>query len=117
MNKALTDSYRWKWRPQGKVVQKTWDWYAWLWFHTEFWLEPDQRKPYTYLIREVYHGAPALTVLILGTISYCLGRWWLVLSPRTFLIAFAAILAGIILGHLFWNNDSGAKRQTRQQQR
>jgi hypothetical protein len=34
------------------LVQKNFSFYAWFWFHTEFWLSPLDRRPYTFIFRD-----------------------------------------------------------------
>jgi len=76
--------------------------YQWFWQHTEFWLDPADRRPYTSIIRDCYHNYPLPTVLTLGTLFYCLGRWWLPVTAATFLIAVISLLLGTLMGHLWW---------------
>ena len=78
------------------------DLYRWFWYHTEFWIPKDERRPYTYLMRDFYHGSPLLTLLIFCTLSYCFGRWWVPLAIATLLKGLGLLLGGILLGHLFW---------------
>jgi len=78
------------------------DLYAWFWWHTELWLSPEARRPYTFIMRDIYHNAPLLVLMAVGGVFYCLGRWWLPVSARTFLVGFLALLVGTLLGHLFW---------------
>ncbi len=76
--------------------------YAWFWWHTEVWLSPEARRPYTFLMRDIYHNNPLVVLIVTGGIFYSLGRWWLPVSSRAFLVGFVALLAGTLLGHLFW---------------
>ena len=81
--------------------------YSWFWYHTEVWLHPKERRPYTYMIRDFYHKHPILTIFITMWAGYVFNRlcnvsWevWLVLS------------LGVLLGHLFW----GTKYEEGQQE-
>lgn len=76
--------------------------YEWFWYHTEFWLDPIDRRPYTLMIRDFYHNAPLWTLLIVCIFSFCLGRWWWHIELRDFFIVTAMLMLGVILGHLFW---------------
>ncbi len=76
--------------------------YAWFWFHTEIWLSPEGRRPYTYIFRDLYHDNPLLVLLVAGGLFYCIGRWWVPVRVLTFVIGFFGIMAGCLLGHLFW---------------
>lgn len=76
--------------------------YRWLWFHTEFWLSPEDRRPFTFILRDFYHTNPLLTIIILSASFYALGRWLWLLSLKDFSIMLGTLLIGVILGHLFW---------------
>ena len=76
--------------------------YKWLWFNTEFWLKPEVRRPYTFIMRDLYHGNPLLTITGLAVLFYCLGRWWWQVSLAIFLVGVISFLLGILFGHLFW---------------
>lgn len=77
--------------------------YKWFWFNTQVWIKkPEDRRPYTYLIRDFYHRQPLLFILLSGIFFYCLGRWWWQVSLAVFLMIVVALLIGVILGHLFW---------------
>ena len=81
------------------------DLYEWLWYHLEFWMPPEDRRPFTFIMRDIYHQAPAVIVLGLGFFFYALGRFWLPLTPREFLFVVFSSLAGTLNGHLFWGKD------------
>lgn len=85
--------------------------YAWLWFTTEFWLAPSERRPYTYIMRDFYHGNPLLTILIISSLSYCAGRWWLPVTVVIFGIGLALLFTGIVLGHLFWTKYTPGEQE------
>lgn len=85
-----------------RVKRLSLDLYKWFWQHTEFWLDPGEQRPYTFILRDCYHNYPLPTVLLLGTIFYCLGRWWLPVALSEFLIGVISLLLGTILGHLWW---------------
>lgn len=78
--------------------------YAWFWYTTQFWLDPESRRPYTFIMRDIYHNSPMVVVILLAGLFYCLGRWWLPISSNVFLVGFLALLAGCLLGHLFWGD-------------
>jgi hypothetical protein len=38
--------------------------YQWVWFHTEFWLTPKERRPYTFIWRDwIYNNVGLFTLL------------------------------------------------------
>ena len=82
--------------------------YNWLWYHVEFWLKPEDRRPFTYILRDIYHQIPLIAIGFYIGLGYVLGRFitfnWQVL---------AALLFGVILGHLFW----GTKYKPGQQEK
>ncbi len=77
--------------------------YWFLWFHTQMWIrDKSKRRPYTFILRDFYHENPLLTILSIRSISYAAGRWWVPLSTKDFGLGLISLLAGIVLGHLFW---------------
>lgn len=76
--------------------------YAWVWYHSEVWLSPEGRRPFTFILRDIYHQTPLLTVILISALAYCIGRWWLPVSLPIFLLTFLSVLIGSLLGHLFW---------------
>jgi nitrogen fixation-related uncharacterized protein len=85
--------------------------YAWLWYHTEFWLDRPARRPYTYIMRDVYHNYPLIVSILMSAGAYALGRWLLPVATKTYLIVLAAVLVGALLGHLFWGGAYVAGQQ------
>jgi len=76
--------------------------YEIFWFYTQFWLKPEDRRPYTYLFRDIYHKSP-LIVITLGCIVMCLiGRYTALVSIWWLLSAIVVLFIGEVLGHLFW---------------
>ena len=70
--------------------------YKVFWYRTQFWIKNKRkRRPYTYLIRDFYHQAPAPFIGIIVTVSYYSYTW----------IEFDTVVAiaiGVVGGHLFW---------------
>lgn len=77
-------------------------WYAWVWYHTEFWLPPKERRPFTFIMRDFYHQYPFLILLLTGAGFYALGNWGWHISVMWFFILLGITFIGIVLGHLFW---------------
>ena len=76
--------------------------YQWFWFHTEFWLTPVNRRPYTFIMRDwIYTHSDLATSLILFwfagmiTLSIWHGTLATVLS----------ILTGFLAAHLVWGSS------------
>jgi len=101
-------------RSAGDVIE---GWYDWFWFHSQFWKEPLDRRPYTYMMRDFAHYHPHWTGVICGTaaalyvgavmladIFWCGTSWWkhliLWLSSGALFVA-----AGVLLGHVLWGKD------------
>ena len=72
------------------------DFYVQLWYHTEFWLTPVDRRPYTFIMRDwMYaHVLPAATCCI---IAFGLLAWW-----HSIAAIILAVMCGLLLGHLIW---------------
>ena len=69
--------------------------YNWLWYHTEFWMKPAARRPYTYILRDFYHKSPLPAIALISGAGFVLGHFFSIRGA-------ALVLAGVILGHLFW---------------
>ena len=73
--------------------------YAWFWFHTEFWLTPVNRRPYTFIMRDWIYRHPELAVLFV-VLFYAsmivLSLWHGTISTITIAIG------SFILAHLVW---------------
>ncbi len=76
--------------------------YSWFWYHTEFWLKPKDRRPFTFIMRDFYHQYPFLVLLLTGAGFYALGNWGWHLSVAIYFVILGVVFAGIVLGHLFW---------------
>jgi len=76
--------------------------YEIFWFYTQFWLPVEKRRPYTYMFRDWYHKAPLPTIVGLAIVFYMIGRYTTQISLSMLLGIVLALVAGIILGHLFW---------------
>ena len=71
--------------------------YCWIWFKCEFWLKPEERRPFTYIMRDIYHQTPILAIIAISAIAYTFG-YFNFLSWKYFL----GIFVGGLLTHLFW---------------
>jgi len=69
--------------------------YKILWYRSQFWLPKEKRRPYTFILRDIYHDHPILWTGIIIAIGYWL-HYWLDLKIMI------AVGIGIVLGHLFW---------------
>ncbi len=79
--------------------------YESFWFKTQFWLKPDQRRPYTFIMRDIYHQAAPFVISGLGFFFYALGAFWWHLTPEQFLILALGYFSGALVAHLFWGKD------------
>jgi len=73
--------------------------YAWLWFHTQFWLSPLERRPYTFIFRDwIYPHLPAFLAILAGWYSglLILNHW------HGYLALILGILSSLIVAHLVW---------------
>lgn len=76
--------------------------YERFWFRTQFWLKPIDRRPYTYLIRDLYHKSPLVVITLGGVAIYLLGRYTGQISILVVLSIIVGVFAGMVLAHLFW---------------
>ena len=68
--------------------------YRWFWSHTEFWLAPGERRPYTFIIRDFYHQSPLLSAAAV----FLVGKALAIVSWHDVFV----FLAGMLFAHLFW---------------
>lgn len=76
--------------------------YAKFWFATQFWLNPYERRPFTYMFRDWYHTAPLPTITGLAITFYMVGRYTTQIPISVLLGVVLALSVGIILGHIYW---------------
>jgi len=72
--------------------------YQWLWFRTEFWLTPTDRRPYTFLMRDLLFGKPVVSWI-------CCALWfggWIYWSTVEPVVMIVPILSAFVLGHVVW---------------
>ncbi len=73
--------------------------YIWLWFHTEFWLTPVDRRPYTFIMQDwIFNHAGAAAAMI--------GTWFAGMLALSFyhgtISTFLAIGSALVTAHLVW---------------
>ena len=73
--------------------------YLWFWFHTEFWLTPTNRRPYTFIFKDWIYTHSNLVVFLI--LSWFCGMTILSLSHGT-LSTILSILTGLLAAHLVW---------------
>lgn len=82
-----------------RVVRTLFSLHAWFWFHTEFWLQPIDRRPFTYIMRDwIYSHMKTFLVILVAWYAGLLV--WLHWNPYP-----PAILIGLsswLGGHLVW---------------
>jgi hypothetical protein len=83
------------------IVRRWFGLYAWFWFHTEIWLKPLDRRPYTFIMRDWIYPHLKWFIVIL-----CL--WYAAMFT---LLAFHPVPASILLtlsswlaAHLIWGS-------------
>jgi hypothetical protein len=82
-----------------RAVRKWFGLYAWFWFHTEFWLEPMARRPYTFIMRDWIYPHMKWFLVILA-LWYAGNFYWLnfhIWSPAVLLV-----LSSWLSAHLIW---------------
>jgi len=75
--------------------------YEWCWFHTEFWLTPIDRRPYTFIMRDwiYYHlniFASLVTLFYMGMIVF---SFW-----NGVIATVVTGLASLLIAHLVWGS-------------
>lgn len=73
--------------------------YIWFWFHTEFWLTPQDRRPYTFIMRDwIFTNLVAFYIIVLiwtaGMIALSIWHG----TASTIL----SIISYFLLAHLVW---------------
>lgn len=80
--------------------------YESFWFTLEFWLPPDQRRPFTYIMRDLYHQAAGFVVSFLGFLFTGVGIWLAGAFPEwkwhILIGGFVFFFTGALVAHLFW---------------
>ncbi len=73
--------------------------YQWFWFHTEFWLTPVNRRPYTFIMRDwLYNHVGWFVVILVIWFGGILA--WSLFNPT--LASILGFLSGFLLAHLIW---------------
>jgi len=86
---------------QSKIVRKWFGLYAWFWFHTQFWLDPLDRRPYTFIFRDwIYpHMAWFLVLLFAWYAGMFVWLYWAPWAPAVLLV-----LSSWLAAHLVWGS-------------
>lgn len=90
-----------------RVARKYFDLYAWFWFHTEIWLNPPDRRPYTLIMKDwIFPHLPYFITIICAW--YAGMTVWVIFSILNVWMggAVAALLissfSGWLGAHLVW---------------
>ena len=76
--------------------------YKLIWFYSEWFLPPEKRRPFTFIIRDIYYKSPLL-VVVFGAIGfYLLGRYTTQISASSLLSHIVVGLICIVIGHVLW---------------
>lgn len=70
--------------------------YQWFWFHTEFWLTPIDRRPYTFIMRDWVFTHQVATAVM--TIAWFAG----IVVWHSVAAIVLAVVSGLLFGHLIW---------------
>ena len=97
----MRQMYRGRVRQQHRtyLVRKWFGLYAWFWYHTEFWLEPLERRPYTYIMRDWIYPHMNWFRSILISFNALMGYLTFCIHPA---VAVPWVLASWLSAHLFW---------------
>ena len=83
------------------MVSKLGRFYLWFWFHTEFWLTPVDRRPYTFMMRDWIYRHVTTSIILITIYYVCiivLSIWHGTASTIT------SSLASFLLAHLVWGS-------------
>ena len=75
------------------------DFYNWFWYHTEFWLTPVNRRPFTFIFRDWIYTHLAVFVALVAlwfTGMVILSIWHGTATTIT------SVFTGMLLAHLVW---------------
>ena len=75
------------------------DFYQWFWFHTEFWLTPHNRRPYTFIMRDWLYNHPVVFWAMLVTWYGLVFAWNLTTPLPASIVGFCS---AFLLAHLVW---------------
>lgn len=75
--------------------------YQWFWFHTEFWLTPVDRRPYTFIMRDWIYTHVGWFVLMLGIWFAAFFTWNLYHPVPASIIGSLSVF---LLAHLVWGS-------------
>lgn len=85
-----------------KITRIYFSLYAWFWFHTEFWLKPFDRRPYTYIFRDWIY--PHMSLFLIFSLFWFSGMF--VLQIWHSLIALSLTLpTSLLWAHLVWGSS------------
>lgn len=101
MNNLKTYRRRVRAEHSTRLVRAGFSLYAWFWFHTEFWLPPLGRRPYTFILRDWIYGH-RLAFAVLVTVWY--GGLLILAGRQARLALVLGILSSLLLAHLVWGS-------------
>ena len=84
------------------LVRRGFSLYAWFWFHTEFWLAPLERRPYTFILRDWIY--PHLKIF-LGIIGGWYAGLFFLAYRQSYLALVLGILSSLLVAHLVWGSS------------
>ena len=76
--------------------------YQWLWFRTEFWLTPLDRRPYTFIMRDWIHAHWTLTGVMIAL--WYAGLVALAALDKGVMSLVLGSLSSFLLAHLIWGS-------------
>ena len=80
--------------------------YEYIWYHVLFFLPPEERRPFTFIMRDFYHKSPFICI---GVIVWIL--WAITLFHQVTWQELVLVGVGVIVGHLFFGKDYVAGEQ------
>lgn len=76
--------------------------YAWVWFHTEFWMANKlDRRPFTFIMRDwifLHPGLAAFVIVLWFAGCFALAAWYI------WIALILGILSSFVLAHVVWGS-------------
>jgi hypothetical protein len=82
------------------AVKKWFGLYVYFWWHTQFWLSPLDRRPYTFIFRDEVYQHPVRSGIIIFIVTSLL-VWGTMKIPA---LGILDMLYGFLWGHLMWGS-------------
>lgn len=85
---------------KSKAIQAYFSWYVFVWYHSLFWMKPEDRRPFTLIMKDwIFPHKIAFTVICIvwfcGLLAWA---WWHVYPPMVLGIASGFLISHLVFG-------------------